>query len=73
MWKQDTCALRPFGDGAGHIETGARVVNMQKFMVLGAVLWSMVFSSSALAQAKSTKKVAEEKDWSVFVDATPKE
>ena len=46
---------------------------MQKFMVLGAVLWSMVFSSSALAQAKSTKKVAEEKDWSVFVDANPKE
>ena len=47
---------------------------MQKFMVLGAVLWSMVFSGSiALGQSKSTKKVAEEKDWSVFVDSNPKE
>ena len=46
---------------------------MQKFMVLGAVLWSMVFSSSALAQAKSTKKVAEEKDWSVFIGTNPTE
>mgnify|MGYP001224627545 CR=1 FL=1 len=47
---------------------------MQKFMVLGAVLWSMVFSGSiALAQNKSSKKVAEEKDWSVFVDSNPQE
>ena len=47
---------------------------MQKFMVLGPVLWSMVFSGSmALGQNQSPKKVAEEKDWSVFIGTNPTE
>lgn len=47
---------------------------MQKFKVLGAVFLTVAFSGTfAVAQASSTKKVAEEKDWSVFVDENPKE
>ena len=62
MWKQDTCALRPFGNGAGHIETGARVVNMQKFMVLGAVLRAWFFFIG-IGTGQKHEKVAEEKGW----------
>lgn len=47
---------------------------MQKFIVLVTVLWTIAFYGTfAMAQASSTKKVAEEKDWSVFVDENPKE
>ena len=47
---------------------------MRKHMIIWTVTCSLAFSGTfAAAQLSSTKKVAEEKDWSVFVDENPKE